>query len=93
MSTSNGKCLVCGHKVDDFHKGWEQDPYFYRCKMCGPIKLTEMAVDRIQMQDFRTWSEQVTKESGLIHPELVEFHEKNLMEKQLLLPRLKMNLP
>jgi nucleoside 2-deoxyribosyltransferase len=52
MSISNENCFLCGQKVDDFHKGWDDDPYFYRCKMCGPIKLTEIAVERIQMQEF-----------------------------------------
>ena len=52
MSSSNGKCFFCGKKTDDFHKGFEHDPYFYRCKMCGPIKITEMAVHRIQGEEF-----------------------------------------
>lgn len=46
------QCYFCNHPLQGFEDKYPEPITFYHCKVCGPVRLTEAAAQKIKKGDF-----------------------------------------
>jgi hypothetical protein len=59
VNTADVSCFFCGAKVENFDRS--SHSLRYSCKKCGPINLSEEAVDKLRLQTFKEDEKQIIR--------------------------------